>query len=94
MLHRNFLKRYVPRQQSLIPLDQDISLGGDVKEHGIQDWEIELESGEEDSQDEIPRGPHDLVELEEDSQDEIPRRTARFGGVRRRRQSVTRWPQN
>ena len=45
-----------------------------MKEHGIQDWEIELESEEEDSQDEIPRGPQDLVESEEeDSRDEIPR---------------------
>ena len=47
MLHHDLLKRYVPRGQSLVPL------GWDVKEHGIHDWEIELESEEEDSHDEI-----------------------------------------
>ena len=77
MLHHDLLKRYVPREQSLVPLDtsgHDISLGGDVKEHGIHDLKIELESEEEDSQDKIPKGPQDLVESEkEDSQDEIPR---------------------
>ena len=63
MLHHDLSKLYVPREQSLVTLDtsgKDISLGGDMKEHGIQDWEIELESEEEDSQDEIPRGPQDL----------------------------------
>ena len=86
MLHHNLLKRYVPREQRLVPLDtsdQDISLGGDVKEHGIHDWDVELES-EEDSQDEIPRGSQDL-ERRHDSYEIPGLRRSTQGRVRPRR---------